>query len=411
VSWGAAVGLKQASQQHFLYCGVLGADWPKNRTNTPLHCVIDFWRQAFPQGKTNGKKMRGTEVFRRRRTRDEVGTNHDTGWRRYAQWGAATGVYTYLVLLLCAWMLMRLVGDDWWFSTLLVMGPRWIYGLPLIILVPLAVLWRRRWLVPLTLAGAILLWPLMGLNTPLRAWHPSEPPALRVLSYNINRWAVKDDRFVEFALQLNPDLIAIQECPSRQWKMPDGWYVERAQELIVGSRYPILRVEKSISNWPSKRAFINGLYCVVDTPDGKIGFACIHLETPRPALQLILDPKEVFDLDNVAAAEQLLEYRKRESAYLANWLKQFPEPKIIAGDFNMPVSSTIYTKYWSDFENAFSRTGFGFGYTKRTKIEMFRFGLRIDHIISSPPLQATDCRVGPDLGSDHQPVIAQFSLR
>lgn len=74
----------------------------------------------------------------------------------------------------------------------------------------------------------------------------------------------------------------------------------------------------------------------------------------------------------------------------------------------MPVDSTIYREFWQAYGNAFDRTGFGLGYTKQTVIRGRSYGLRIDHILTGSGWQATRCWVGPDLGSDHLPMIADL---
>ena len=36
--------------------------------------------------------------------------------------------------------------------------------------------------------------------------------------------------------------------------------------------------------------------------------------------------------------------------------------------------------------------------------------VRIDHILTTPDWSIAECRVGPDLGSDHLPVMAEVVL-
>jgi endonuclease/exonuclease/phosphatase (EEP) superfamily protein YafD len=163
--------------------------------------------------------------------------------------------------------------------------------------------------------------------------------------------------------------------------------------------------------WPPReRPEINGLHCIVQTPYGPVGFSNIHLGTPKPALQLILDPKKILDLSQVNRAVAQLECRRLESRDLARCFRGFSEPTIIAGDFNMPVESGLYQDYWSEYQNAFSQTGVGLGHTKHTRVDIFRYGSRIDHILCDGRWIPAQCWVGPDLGSDHLPVIADFTF-
>ena len=88
-----------------------------------------------------------------------------------------------------------------------------------------------------------------------------------------------------------------------------------------------------------------------------------------------------------------------------------PASMILAGDFNMPVDSTIYRDVWNRYANAFSTSGFGFGHTKHTDVRGWRFGIRIDHILTGPGWWPKRCRVGPDIGSDHLPLLVDLVVR
>ena len=77
-------------------------------------------------------------------------------------------------------------------------------------------------------------------------------------------------------------------------------------------------------------------------------------------------------------------------------------PTVIVGDFNLTDDSAIYRRYWSRYRDAFATAGLGWGYTKFTR----RIGVRIDHVLAGPGWQFRNCWVGPDVGSDHRPVLA-----
>jgi endonuclease/exonuclease/phosphatase (EEP) superfamily protein YafD len=78
----------------------------------------------------------------------------------------------------------------------------------------------------------------------------------------------------------------------------------------------------------------------------------------------------------------------------------------VAGDFNMPIESAIYRRDWADFHNAFSEAGFGWGWTKWTRL----FGVRIDHVLSRDGLVCTRAWIGGKTGSDHRPLVADFRI-
>jgi len=313
-----------------------------------------------------------------------------------------------MVVVVSVWAIMFFSGDRWWFGTVLMYGPRWIYAFPLVVFIPIALIWRRRLLLPLGLTALIIAWPIMGLNVSMSGWFENTTSELRVLTYNVHRWEVMGDEFLELLEEVQPDFAAVQECaaPRRfRREISDEWFTHSAGYSVLVSRYPISRCETS-----RRGREINGLYCVIETPLGPVGFANIDLLTPRRALKPLLDRDIIFDLTHVDYAQKRIAERWQESEQLFEWVAAFPEAnKILAGDFNLTVESPIYRNVWSAYQNAYSRTMFGYGLTKKTKINVFRYRTRIDHILSTSRLKPLKAWLGTDLKSDHLPLIAEFA--
>jgi vancomycin resistance protein VanJ len=79
---------------------------------------------------------------------------------------------------------------------------------------------------------------------------------------------------------------------------------------------------------------------------------------------------------------------------------------VMAGDFNMPADDSTMASLRSLFRFAFEDAGWGYGYTRPSAAPWFR----IDHVVTSPEWRVARCRVGPDFGSDHLPLIAELVL-
>ena len=298
---------------------------------------------------------------------------------------------------------MVFTGDRWWFGTVLLYGPRWIYFFPLLVFLPPALVWRRRLLWPLGLTALLIAGPLMGFNLPWPPW-TTAAGSLRVLTYNVQRWEVTPTEFAALLDETGADLAAVQEIAPSRFNLPPQWHVHRAGESLLVSRYPIVQCEIS-----RREPQVNGIYCVLDTPGGPLGFAAVDILTPRRALDKVLDGEKIFDLSQVETAQTMIGDRWLESSSLHGWVGAFPEKhKIIAGDFNLTVDSPIYREIWSNYRNAFDASALGYGYTKFTKINRFRYSARIDHILTTTGLKAVRAWVGPDLGADHFPLIADF---
>jgi endonuclease/exonuclease/phosphatase (EEP) superfamily protein YafD len=90
-------------------------------------------------------------------------------------------------------------------------------------------------------------------------------------------------------------------------------------------------------------------------------------------------------------------------------------PLIVMGDFNTPVSSSLFRRWWSDLPSAFDTVGFGLGYTSPCrKNHRYWFDdtpwVRIDHVLFSPEWQAVSCDIGTSDGSDHRLIAAVLRL-
>jgi vancomycin resistance protein VanJ len=80
-------------------------------------------------------------------------------------------------------------------------------------------------------------------------------------------------------------------------------------------------------------------------------------------------------------------------------------PVLLVGDFNTPPESAIFRRVWAGYADAFSDAGWGWGYTFWTRLA----AVRIDHVLVGRGGRATSCRVGPDVGSPHRPVVADVA--
>lgn len=84
-------------------------------------------------------------------------------------------------------------------------------------------------------------------------------------------------------------------------------------------------------------------------------------------------------------------------------------PKIVIGDLN----SSMWSPYFSDLERLSKlssvRKGFGVLPTWPTYFPLLM--IPIDHCLVSSDFQVLNCRTGPNIGSDHLPLIVDLALR
>jgi endonuclease/exonuclease/phosphatase (EEP) superfamily protein YafD len=309
--------------------------------------------------------------------------------------------WLYLVAIVALWVLL-FAADRWWPATLLMFGPRWVLALPAVVLVP-AVAWRRRLLAVVLIALAVVLGPIMGLCLPWRAartagsgdWH------VRVLTWNVHYRRPTAEAVQRLIDEAQPDLAAFQEWHTPRGKVfTDGdWHCRRDDGIFLASRFPITATavlgEDSMGEAGSVVRY--GL----STPHGRLELFALHLATPRHGLEQLMDerPQGFAGI----RANSALRWRQMDQLRAAADLTS--GPVLLAGDFNTPSESAIFRRYWSDYTDAFGAAGCGWGYTFITRSSQ----VRIDHILAGPGWRCSRCWVGPNLGSPHRPVIADFT--
>jgi endonuclease/exonuclease/phosphatase (EEP) superfamily protein YafD len=305
--------------------------------------------------------------------------------------------WLYLALVLAFWLFLR-QGDDWWPATVALYVPRWPFALPLVVLVPAAVRWPWRVALPVGFAAVVFAWPILDavVNLP-RGAAPAGGTELRVMSFNADGGHFSRAAFQSVLDVERPDVIAVQEsCPELGeadfWG--SGWRVQAAPSgVLIASRFTLEPVDAM--NLIELGGRGGAVRIRIDSPLGKVMLVDVHLDTPRWGLEAIRSRH----IDEMRANIAL---RDAGSARVRQWLNDAPAATVIAGDFNLTTQSAIYRRYWAGCQDSFEEAGLGWGYTKHTSWH----GVRIDHVLHGPVLSCSECRVCPDVGSDHRPVVA-----
>lgn len=319
-------------------------------------------------------------------------------------------VLLYAVSVLAAWIALAFFADRVWPATLLLFGPRWIFAVPALVLAPAAWVFGMRWLlVPVALGLVVAVGPVMGLETPSLSSPPGSAPAFRMLTHNVGRQTLDAPGVKALLVETRPDVAVFQEVRVREGdkeaRSPvPGYEAHCEYGHCILSRFPIaskdLRSREDV--WEKGGAGAIALY-ELDAPFGKLHVLNVHLETVRQGLEALMDEK----FGGIGEMRANTEQRRWESELARDWARRVaPERLVVAGDFNMPVESAIYERYWDDLENAFGEAGWGYGYTKKTRL----IGVRIDHVLHGPGIAAERVWVGPETASDHRPVLADLRV-
>jgi endonuclease/exonuclease/phosphatase (EEP) superfamily protein YafD len=283
-------------------------------------------------------------------------------------------------------------------------SPRWLFALPVFLFAPIVIVTRRRALWPLALSSAVVLGPLMGFCVP---WRPiiGLGPAdqqIRVLTCNAHFNDLDAEAFSRLITLHDPHLVVLQGWLGKNKTTVFGetsWHLRRDKELCLASRYPVQRVEVAADSIFGKGGGNFARYDL-ETSTGTIHVFNLHLASPREALQTVVD----WSSETPTILQANSDLRRSQSEIIRKWTEEVDGPILLVGDFNTPSDSTIYRQCWSDFHNGFGEAGFGWGYTYFTR----RAAVRIDHQLGGPGWQCRKCWVGPNVGSPHRPVIADW---
>ncbi|QDV84825.1 endonuclease/exonuclease/phosphatase family protein [Planctomycetes bacterium TBK1r] len=313
----------------------------------------------------------------------------------------------YLLLLIIGAAMMHTSLNSHWLVTLFLFSPRWVVALPLLLLVPATLLLRWR-LTPIYLIHTvIILIPILGLQLPRRSADPVDNArTLRVLTCNVGGGTLDDRQLIQLIHDNRIDVLMLQECPqavSEPLFQKLGWQRRQVHHIVIGSPLPLGASRVLGRQSDDHFRAVAGIGCELDWHHGsRIQLVSIHLPTFRPALEKL----QHLDFDQgPEAIEQLGQMRRGLSRQIVDAIDDSELPTVVAGDFNVPIESAYYRDLWDHFQNAFSIAGSGLGYTKYTRFH----GVRIDHVLADENWTVQDVHVGPDLGGDHRPVIAELA--
>ncbi len=279
-------------------------------------------------------------------------------------------------------------------AAVLTLGPP-VFYLPASLLFVFISLWQGgRWLAAHAVAALLAAWPLFGWMPPLRLGAKPKP-FVKVATFNVAGDEADLRRLAEWIEAEEIDVICLQEVNGTEnigqqlLTRLDGWHGAIRREVAILSRFPLGR-EQSI---PMGGRLNRDVLAVEVGAPRPLWVASVHWPAPQPTKGL----------------SRLAEDQQVRSEYLASTLEigsRRDWPTVLGGDFNTPPRHGLYREMLAQYGNAFAQSGKGLGYTFSKDRSM----IRIDHLWLSSDLKAADCQVGPDLGSDHLPVVAEIGL-
>ena len=225
---------------------------------------------------------------------------------------------------------------------------------------------------------------------------------LRVACFNMQGGNCNAEALRAWIDRTAPDIISFEEPSAATLDrcLPnDEWHRFEAWDLTVASRHPIAggaKLDKEGRSNPGAACLVT-----VDTPLGVVTAGAVHLSTARDYLEALVRPTRML----FEVFERNRSLRDERSQAISRWMRESESPcDVVLGDFNLPPESAIFKRDWTWRRRAFSEAGAGFGHTWHSSWH----GAAIDHVLISKRWSAAACWVGPDLGSDHRPLVADL---
>ena len=310
-------------------------------------------------------------------------------------------LYILVGAALVAAGLLPLIGGQWFLADLFSHFPVQGLSLAAVLFAVGPLTWRhwrrwRRWLwgVPIVAAAANGYW-VLPLLPPIDG-DPARPAAtLGIMVANVNRVNQDTGRLTALLRRRRPDIAVVHEA-GPNWR--PAWAALRdiyPHQRLVGridgrggallSRHPIERV--AVEELGTFRA--PTIFAVLRWRGAPLRVAVTH-------------PKPPWSAARFRARNQLFEQ-------LAAWAAKAPAaPTVVAGDLNVTPYSGAFRRLLRRGGLAQARAGRGI-YPSWPTFLPRALRIPIDHVLHNAAFRTISVELGPDIGSDHLPLIVRLA--
>ncbi len=214
---------------------------------------------------------------------------------------------------------------------------------------------------------------------------------MRVLAFNVLASNSEYEQVISWVKTEKPDIAIFMEA-SNQWiqelkKLDDTFTYHVSAEKIDIQIYSTLPLENPKLNIHGK----NRGYVIADINQGA-NFSLIASHAYPP----------------VVFGQEGFNFRNEQLKKMGEIVAALKKPVVLAGDLNVPMWSPYYQNNLKNIQLKNTRQGFGILPTYEAN--NFFKAIPIDHCLVSEEIQVADMRLGPSLGSDHRPIIADLVI-
>jgi endonuclease/exonuclease/phosphatase family metal-dependent hydrolase len=327
----------------------------------------------------------------------------------------AAAILGYAIALGCLFLAMEFLGERSWPLAILLYLPQVVFLLPLIVLVPAALLAE----VPTRihgLLGCCLIMFLLHVPFYPGIGRGSAPEKMKLIT---NNYATSHGLPLQpFIDAEDPDFVAVEDAagkgPAFQHSNP-GRTVRATGQFIIVSKWPVKTA--ATLDWPRWRGQPVAAVFDMAWHGGDLAIYAVHLPTPRGDFAKLAGLGLLKELagrnrrrsDDMSFGEAMTA-RVQLARDLSAVLAREARPFVAAGDFNMPSDGYVHRELSSGLTDCFARTGRGFGFTfpcdTHDPLTLGGPWLRLDYILAGPGWRTLDCRVEPGRRSKHRAVVA-----
>jgi endonuclease/exonuclease/phosphatase (EEP) superfamily protein YafD len=230
-----------------------------------------------------------------------------------------------------------------------------------------------------------------------RARAASKGPECRLLLCNVLKRNRSYQRLRDLVIQEQPDLVVLIE--------PDLAWLDGIADLRLD--YPYWAVAPRQDAYGvailSRQPFQSQEVIHLDSAEGPTVVARVDLKNHHDQILTVIATHPPPPKGAVHSAN-----RNDQLQALAQFVRQQDGALILCGDFNL----SPWSPHFSDLlkRSGLDDSGRGFGIQPTWPVDNFLMRTPIDHCLISPHIAVRRRRLGPRIGSDHLPVILDFSL-
>ena len=235
-------------------------------------------------------------------------------------------------------------------------------------------------------------------------------PKIRILSMNLSHTNSSYKKAILLIRKTQPSVLVLQEL-SNSWENGLGEALVQFPYSVKIPENTMDGVDSILPNFliPKEKLFI-GLYShlsferiMIDRPD----------DFPVSYIRGSFKFKEnFFTLFGVHLTSPVGKYRtdlrNKQLASLAEEIQKNNQPTVVLGDFNITPWSPYFKEFIQKTRSRDTRKGIGVYPTWQTQFPPF--AIPIDHGLTSNGIKVGSFSLGSSFGSDHLPIILDFSV-